>query len=520
MSIREKLNLQLSWKRYKKDLIEQSFSDHPFEAELIEENLEHWLAGLSDKLDSYLPARSEVINVDKSNYHLRPGTRLSTEDGVIYQALLLSDIAIIQKELAWSAARQRFAHILSEDQTSVSWCVNDFSSWNNFRKASLHHIEQGYEYVVFADVSAYFENISLSRLHADLKSFGVSNLVLGLLMTCLNRWAEPRNRGIPQGYRPSFILGEVYLDSVDRRLANDGIVFCRYVDDMRIFCRTKEDAISALHNLTILLREKELNLQTAKSFILTAVEAKAEIDGVIPVISKLEGRLTSEIEDLLGIDVDYATPTLIHSLSRERESAIKLQSLQLVFGEYFGEDVKDFDKSLFHYCLNRLGASGDDFAAERCLELAVLQPQELKSILQYFGCLSLVHSDLIDKLCDRFAKAHFVSDHQTYLLLRHIWLNKISTQVSLKFARKQLKIGTLDDYTKDYARAVVSANGDTSDLDALEAEYARTTRPISRAAILCSIGRMVKNRRNAIYGRASGDGDIINYAIQRGRQQT
>jgi hypothetical protein len=518
MTIREKLNLQLAWKRYKKDLIEQSFSDHPFEAGLIEENLEHWLNRLAGKLDNYLPSRAEVINVDKPNYHLRPGTRLSTEDGVIYQALLLSDIAVIQKKLAWSAAGQRFAHILSEDQTSVSWCVNDFASWNNFRKASLNHIAQGYEYVVFADVSAYFENISLSRLHSDLKTFGVNDKVLNVLMTCLNRWAEPRNRGIPQGYRPSFILGEVYFDSVDRRLANDGIVFCRYVDDMRIFCKTKQDAISALHNLTILLREKELNLQTAKSFILTAEEARVEIEGIVPVISELEGSLSAELEEIIGSSVEYATPSLIQSVLSEHEESLKLKSLQLVFEKYFSVDQGEFNKSLFHYCLNRLGAAGDDFASERCLEIAVSQPQELKSILQYFSKLTVVQSDLLDQLCDRFLRAKFISDHQTYLLLRHIWIDKIETDTSLKFARKCTKNGNLDDYTRDYARAIIGASGDTSDLDALEAEYGRTTRLVSKATILCSIGRMVKTRRNSVYSRATGEGELIDYAIQRGKQ--
>lgn len=518
MPISERLDLEIAWKRYKKDLVEQAFSDHPYEVDLIEENLVEWLESLSLQISSYTPFRAEVINVDKPDYHLRPGTRLATEDGVMYQALLLAGIDKIGQRLKWSASKQRFAHILADDQSGSHWCMNDFGGWDNFRKASLHHLASGFSHVVFADVSAYFENISLSRLSDDLRLCEIDEEVLKVLRTCLDCWAQPRSRGIPQGYRPSFILGELYFNSIDRRLLNDGYVFCRYVDDIRIFCKSKEEAISALHHLTILLREKELNLQTAKSFISTAEDAHKEIEGVVPVITQLEGALGAELEKIVGATVDYPTPALIQSVLEEHGESIKLESLRILFREHFMESDSNFDKSLFHYCLNRLGAARDDYASEKCLSLVVKQPQELKYILGYFAKLTPIHKDLIDQLCSRFSRTQFISDHQIYLLLRHIWHCKIDSSGSLFFARRQLVRTELDDYTRDYARAVIGAFGEDSDLDALEAEYAQTTRIASRAAILCSITRMIKSRRNTIYKRAYGEANLIDYAIRRGKQ--
>ena len=147
-NLKEKLNLQLAWQRHRKDLNDQSFSDHPFEPILIEENLDKWANDLLARIDNFTPARSEVINVDKPRHHLRPGSRLRTEDAVLYQALLLVCVQEIRNNLLWSASKQRFAYILSEDQSKTNWCINEFRRWNDFRITSLKYISWSWTAVI------------------------------------------------------------------------------------------------------------------------------------------------------------------------------------------------------------------------------------------------------------------------------------------------------------------------------------------------------------------------------------
>ena len=136
----------------------------------------------------------------------------------------------------------------------------------------------------------------------------------------------------------------------------------------------------------------------------------------------------------------------------------------------------------------------------------------------YYGKLPDVHYIYVEQLSRYFLNAKFISDHQIYLLLRHVFLHQVKSEACISFARKQLKRSELDDYTRDYARAILGEFGDTSDLDAIEAEYARTTRVASKATILCSIRRMVRSRRNTIYSRAGGDSFLVDQAVQFGKR--
>lgn len=518
MKITVKLDLELGWKRFKKDLKDMCFADHPYETILIEENLIEFLANLESKLEKYTPSRSEIIYIPKPNHHIRPGSNLEPEDAIIYQSLVLYDIQKIRDSMFWSSSNQRFSYILKEDQKGLQWFTNEHSGWKNFRLKSLEYIDKGYDYVLFADISGYFENISIQRLISDLKGIGIEQEILNCLSTCLNRWAEPRSRGIPQGYRPSFILAELYMNSIDQRLQNKGIKFCRYVDDFRIFCKTKSDAINSLHILTKLLREKELNLQTAKSFIYNGAEARTKIDGIAPVVSKIEEELKTELRNKFDQAVKYPTPRQIKSILNKFEDDLQLETVRKAFANFSIEPLENFDKSLFHYCLNRLGAANDNSAVEYCISLTTKKPEELPIILDYFSNINNKSLEIAEQLIDKFS-AHFYERH-IYLLVRWIYNEKISSVKILDFCREISGRHNIDSYSRDYAWAVLGNFGDFSDYDEIESQYNPQKKELTKSTIICSIRKMVEDRRNSIYGRAYGESPLINYAIKWAKQAT
>ena len=519
MNLPEELNLELGWLRYKKDLKDMEFCDHPFEAEIIDANLTDWIGNVKERLATYAPSRCEIVNIPKKGFHLRPGAILRVEDATMYQALLLTDIDKIRDGLCWSAQKERFSNILRSDQTGSEWFVSEYKGWTRFREESLAILESEYKWVVFADISGFFENISIKRLLSDMNTLGVGEETRGALCCCLERWAEPRARGIPQGSRCSFILGEVYLNSIDKRLRNKGMKFCRYVDDIRIFCRSKQGAIAALHVLTELLREKELNLQTAKSFIKEGDEAREEIDSVTCIIAEAEQQLKEELSEVLEYDTGYAMPWRIEkSLATSDREVIELGAIRQAFDTYVAKKGASFDKTLFHYCINRLGAAKDNDAVTFCIDMVLDRPEEFAYMLAYFSKIRDERVSIAENLIDIFREDESVMDRHFFLLLRWVFSEAIISEKILELCRELGFQASSDIYTRQYAWAILGTNGDLADLDAIEAEYGTVDRDSSKETIICSIKTMVTDRRNAVYARAKGDGFLVRCAIKRSKE--
>src|SRR5438093_7418241 len=75
----------------------------------------------------------------------------------------------------------------------------------------------------------------------------------------------------------SIPLAEACLNDVDHYLLGKGWRHTRYVDDFRIFCKTKRQANHALHDLTeYLFTAHRLALTPSKTGVMPAVEFQAQ----------------------------------------------------------------------------------------------------------------------------------------------------------------------------------------------------------------------------------------------------
>lgn len=525
MNLSDRLNLSLAWKRVKDDIKEngQSFIDHPLELELIEYDLSNYLENLKDNIknNNYNPSRNRIIDIPKPNWHIRPGSILNIPDQIIFSALILECIGKIRDDIAWSTNKKRFSNLLKEDQSGKKWIEFKLDAWNNFREKSLEILKNGYNYVLFTDISAFFENIEIKRLIYDLDCLNVSKDNLDQLSKCLNRWAEPNERGIPQGSMPSNILAEVFLNSIDKRLEQENIVHLRWVDDTRIFCENKEQAIENLHILSRLYRQKGLNLQTAKSYIKEKKISKEIISGKSKIITKLRGKIIKEFQEKYNIENSSSSPSEIRYYMRIYEKKVDLHLLRKAFKQFFqSKDSIEFDKSLFHFIINRLGALENEYAMEYCLELILDKPEETLFILDYFSSLKDYFPYIGKHLID-YVKNHLLHyEYQIFLIIKWIWKRKVNSEYILDILRNLIKNPNLLSFTKDYCFIILGFFGDTKDLDLIETFYENTKEPISKATIIYSLKNMPKSRRNSIYGRAHGDGYLVNLAIKNIRSKT
>jgi hypothetical protein len=103
-------------------------------------------------------------------------------------------------------------------------------------------------------------------------------------MRLLGQWNFSVSYGVPVGPAVTRILAELAINDVDHALLDEGIDFCRFSDDYRIFAESERDAFRALAVLADCLQESHgLTLSERKTDIMRCERFVARhIDGVRP----------------------------------------------------------------------------------------------------------------------------------------------------------------------------------------------------------------------------------------------
>ena len=516
------LETKLSWERLKYDISKRHFLDFHFQLPLIRKDLDNWLEKIKKEFDSgnFNPSPAYVCEIPKGKGLIRPGTHLMLEDTLFYISLLTECYSNIYSKIMWSQGLVDFSYVMSEDSSRPDWFTNQFKSWSNFRDQSLAKIREGFSYVIFTDITGFYENIDIPMLLSDLRSCGISNDIISQISKCLNRWAPINNKGIPQGQSPSDILAKLYLNSVDLGLKNSGFTHLRYVDDLRIFCKTKTEAKNVLILLSQLLRKRGLNLQSAKTSILNSIDANVEIESIFPIIHRVANQLREEaikvVSSFYGVEYEYYDPDA--EISEDSEKVI-----EEAFRSYFLEaEESKFDKSLFHYLLNRLVEAENSFALEYCLSILESHPEETSNILNYSKSISEVEVTLnnsknrmIKKLVEYLKSDSAVYDYQNYQIINWLLENVDKPENDLM---QILRIKGYDNnkpyYLQRASRIFLSKHGDDSDLEKIENQYSISLNEIEKADIICCLERLEKVRRNSFIHRVKNDGYLIGLAVE------
>lgn len=423
------LDFDLAWRRVMYDRPDRCFGSHPYLIPVIEQSVPEWLGLVRDRVaNGYAPSPCPVLPVPKGNWQVRPGAHLRLEDELVYNALVGSFLDDLIRALGPAQGDPDVAYQLADRPDRVAWVKRGVPIWKEWRERSKLRIIKGTEFVVFSDISAFYENVDLKRLISDLRALGLGGESEQLLANCLNRWAEPRGKGIPQGYSASDILAKAYLSSIDSNLQREGFNHLRYVDDIRIFCRDSLEAKRALLVLSELARTRGLNLQSAKTEVLRADRALHRVDGVTQIIENLNDELLAEIE--VVVDESYWAMSEMEKLAATDPEAPPAVLLDRAFESHFVDPAADgFNKSLFHFLLTRLGVVNSRHAVEYCLNLLPKKPEETPQILHYLGKVGLEDADH-RRILQFLASPECIYEYQVFLILRHYYGLGVSPLVS------------------------------------------------------------------------------------------
>ena len=134
-------------------------------------------------------------------------------------------------------------------------------------------LQEGYVYVVDADLKGYFDTIPKDRLLALVKEDISDSRVLKLIKLFLDQNILEELRewtpiaGVPQGAVLSPVLSNLYLNPLDHQMSKAGYEMVRYADDFVIMCRSQTEAEAALRMVQAWVDATGLTLHPTKTKI-------------------------------------------------------------------------------------------------------------------------------------------------------------------------------------------------------------------------------------------------------------
>ena len=134
-------------------------------------------------------------------------------------------------------------------------------------------LQDGYVYVVDADLKGYFDSIPKDRLLTLVKEHISDSRMLQLIRMFLDQSLLEELRewtpvaGVPQGAVLSPVLSNLYLNPLDHEMVDNGFEMVRYADDFVVLCRSEFEVEAALQKITEWVEAAGLPLHPTKTKI-------------------------------------------------------------------------------------------------------------------------------------------------------------------------------------------------------------------------------------------------------------
>ena len=142
-------------------------------------------------------------------------------------------------------------------------------------KQAVQRVEQlrddGYQWVVDADIESFFDEIDHALLIEQLHSLLVDKGILKLIRLWLKSEVAGGDshfqltKGVPQGSPISPLLSNLYLDQLDEAFLDNDMALVRFADDFLVLCKSQEKAEAALVLSNEILDDLRLSLNEEKT---------------------------------------------------------------------------------------------------------------------------------------------------------------------------------------------------------------------------------------------------------------
>lgn len=187
-------------------------------------------------------------------------------------------IPTVRDRVVQTALRHVLEPIFERDFAESSYGFRPGRGCHDALRAVEEALTAGQTWVVDADLQSFFDTLShevlRERVCAKIADGPVLRLIDAFLgqpvMEGMAGWTP--EEGTPQGAVISPLLSNIYLDPLDRRMAEQGITMVRYADDFVILCRSEAAARAALEDVRRWVQEVGLRLHPEKTRIVDATQ--------------------------------------------------------------------------------------------------------------------------------------------------------------------------------------------------------------------------------------------------------
>jgi hypothetical protein len=229
------------------------------------------------------------------------------------------------------------------DRKYLPWAfTNKRRSWRNWCDRSEEVLRGGrYPFAWRTDVRSYYPSVNTEILEKSLSDHSCDASAIRRIIDVLEYWQRFEGlKGLPIGVEASAVLGNVFLESIDRALAEAGANHLRFADDFWIFAENRSIGDALIELFDERLNMVGLERSLPKTQWLDSEEAISSLRK--PWLNSLSSVLKSEPEMRGKKELRFAFEQLL-------------------------EDPSQTDPSEFRFLINALIRQKDDYG---CVLLA------------------------------------------------------------------------------------------------------------------------------------------------------
>ena len=161
-------------------------------------------------------------------------------------------IPAVRDRVVQTAVLKLIGPVLEKEFEECSYAYRKGRSVRQAVYKIKEYYDQGYRWVVDADIDAFFDNVDHALLVEKLRRHVHEPVFLHLMEQWLSVeiWdgvsLKALEQGIPQGSPISPVMANLFLDELDEEMLRHGYKYVRYSDDFIILARTRDKARDAL----------------------------------------------------------------------------------------------------------------------------------------------------------------------------------------------------------------------------------------------------------------------------------
>lgn len=306
-----------------------------------------------------LPHLTEYV--PKKSGMLREAVWLHPCHRVLYLAILHKLLPRLDSRLGTEVYSYRSD---SSDDTDGYPFPRKMDRWksfhNDFRRVAL---EKTTGAVLLTDLAWYFDHIQVEQLGRRIKVILAGTVdagdeeVVQFLLRLLRMWGSD-GFGMPHNFDASSFFGSVYLHNVDCEMAAKRYQYFRWIDDIRVVAKNREQALRALHDLQKVLARFRLFPATDKTHIYE--KGSAEFNALLDVTDDI---LISHAEEVIARGLKSELEELTDKLFERLEFHAKPTGDDRKFRAFANRllDVSDYEEvetditsRIHHFVIPRL----------------------------------------------------------------------------------------------------------------------------------------------------------------------